>query len=363
MKPYCIYFIEIETGRLCFYHEFRKNLNFPAPNLFSGFVSALSMFASSMIEDREEIEKINLGRLKLIPMENLSILFNYGKFIMGTLIIEKNDDLLEKYRKLEEIIKVFEDEYKNILMDWKGELTLFDEFDKIAELIFKKSTIFRYQIPKFKNKENVLKRYSYDFIEFINGENSVQEIVNRSEEKGKFILDKIEEWEYELELDLSSKIDFNDVFEPEKELFYLLRSQDPRYKPNIENSKINRQEFLVLSEIDGLKSVKEIIDLFKNNDSITEQMILEILSKYSSDEKYIKKIELCPLIIKINEDIKKQFHGEELALIYTLENLCDGERSIKKISKKTGIPFSKIKSILNKLSEEVSWRKRREILL
>ncbi|TFF88707.1 MAG: hypothetical protein EU549_02505, partial [Promethearchaeota archaeon] len=239
MKPYCMYFIETETGRLCFYHEFRKNLNLPAPNLFSGFISALSMFASSMIEDREEMDKINLGRLKLIPMENLNILFNYGQFIMGTIIIEKNDDLLEKYRKLEETIKVFEDRYKEILSNWNGELTVFDEFNKITELIFKKSIIFRYQIPKLKNKEAINDLYSYNFIKYIDGRNSVNEIINKSEEDAKFILDILEEWEYDMKLELSSKVDLNDVFEPEKELFYLLRSQDPRYKPDIENSRIH----------------------------------------------------------------------------------------------------------------------------
>lgn len=321
-----------------------------------------TMLESQKEQKAEEKSELFFGSFRLIPLEKIYLMLEDGEYITGILMINVKDDLREKREKLKDIIAIFENSYHKEISDWTGEITIFDNFHKIVDIEFRKSMIYSYQIPSFLEKQEIENKYDFDFIKYIDGKNSIQDIVNMSEENTHEIFRLLRFWKYDMKIELSSKIEKNTVFEPSKELFYLLRSRNPE-NPDFESGIYSTNiEFKVLSKIDGLRSVDEIINKTRNDDNIDEQKILETISKYASKQKYMKKIELCPLIIKINEKVKNKFSGIQLALIYTLENLCDGEKTIEEIMEKTGVDFKEIKTILNKLGDDVSYRKKREII-
>ena len=62
--------------------------------------------------------------------------------------------------------------------------------------------------------------------------------------------------------------------------------------------------------------------------------IKQILSRYLIKGSYLEKVELFPQIIKIDEASLSKMSTDNLALAYSLENLCDGELSLIELSQK-----------------------------
>jgi len=155
---------------------------------------------------------------------------------------------------------------------------------------------------------------------------------------------------------LSEKIYEDDVFEPKRDLFYLLRTKE--LDPGQKLSNLSEQVLLehkLLRAIDGFKTVFNISTEFPN---LTLYETKHILSYYFSKGSYFEKVELYPQIIKISEDFLEKMTTEDLALSYSLENMCDGVSSLADLSIKTGFPLKDIKRILDLLGKQVFYKKK-----
>ncbi len=298
------------------------------------------------------------GRVPSIPINiNFEILILYKDQLISTLVVEEkdiDDDLLNFHDAL---VEEFLSKYKKNLVEFDGDVVAFNSFEDEIERIYRKMRIFSYQIP---NKVNVQKRINLDHeqfevLRFINGQNSIKEIANKMGKEVDRIKDIISVLSWNELINLSEKVNDDDIFEPKKELFHLIRSRtfNQEETPNISEKKA--LEFNVLNSIDGLKTVSELAEDFPN---LTIKDIKYIISYYRSKGDYLEKIELYPQVILINDKILLNLPNESLALCYSLENICDGELSLLEISEKLGVSIKEIKKILEFIGKHVLYKKK-----
>ncbi len=204
--------------------------------------------------------------------------------------------------------------------------------------------------------EEVLNKNYISIIKEIDGKRSIKEI---SEKTGKTIDETktmISNILWSELITLSEKLYDTDVFEPKRDLFYLLRTKE--LDPEDKSLSLSEQVILeqkLLRTIDGFKTIFNISTEFPN---LTLYETKHILSYYFSKGSYFEKVELFPQIIKIREDILEKMTTEDLVLSYSLENMCDGESSLADLSVKTGFPLKDIKKILDLLGKQVSYKKK-----
>ena len=356
-KPYFLYIID-SSGISLFSYNFKKDIEMFQSELFSGFITAISLFSSELNDKLGYTEKY--GRLPAIPLSLIfEIMISYQNPLVGVLVVEKKDIDQDMKDFLNAFLSSFLKKYENKLERWDGELTIFGSFKDEIEKIFKKMELYSFQIPKMKeisiNKE-VLNENYIALIKEIDGKKSIKEI---SEKMGK-TLDETKTmisnilWS-EL-ITLSEKVYDTDVFEPKRDLFYLLRTKE--LDPEQKSLNLSEQELLehkLLRAIDGFKTVLNISREFPN---LTLYETKHILSYYFSKGSYFEKVELYPQIITISEDIFENMTTVDLALSYSLENMCDGESTLADLSDKTGFPLNDIKKILDLLGNQVSYKKK-----
>ena len=356
-KPYFLYIID--SGGIClFSYNFKKDIEMFQNELFSGFITAITLFSSELNEKLGYTE--GNGRLPAIPLSLIfEIMISYKNPLVGVLVVEKKDIDQDMKDFLNTFLNSFIKRYEDKLENWDGELTIFGSFKDEIEKIFKKMELYSFQIPKMKDipiNKDVLNEAYKTLINEIDGKKSIKEIsekMGKTLDEAKTMISNIL-WS-EL-ITLSEKIYDTDVFEPKRDLFYLLRTEE--LDPDHSSSDLSEQELLehkLLSAIDGFKTVFNISREFHN---LTLYETKHLISYFFSNGSYFEKVELYPQIIKISEDSFEKMTTEDLALSYSLENICDGESTLADLSDKTGFPLNDIKRILDLLGNQVSYKKK-----
>ena len=352
-KPYFFYVID-SSGICLFSYNFKQNIEMFQSELFSGFITAISLFSSELNEKLGYSDKF--GRLPAIPLNLIfEIMITYINPLVGVLVVEKKDIDRDMKDFLNETLKTFLKKFGHHLENWTGEVSLFKSFKEEVEKIFKKMELFSFQIPKMKEisvSKNVFNKDYLAIINEIDGKRSIKEIAQKLNKSLDEIKTMISSLLWSELITLSEKVYEEDVFEPKRDLFYLLRTKDLDSEKQFQESS---QEEDVLAAVDGLKTVYNISQEIKN---LSMFDISNILSLYLSKVSYLEKIDLYPQIININEDLLKKFSTEDLVLAYSLENVCDGELSLEEVSIKTGFPIRDVKKILDLLGKFVFYKKK-----
>jgi len=356
-KPYFLYIID-SSGICLFSYNFKKDVEMFQNELFSGFITAISLFSSELNEKLGYTEQH--GRLPSIPLSIiLEIMISYINPLVGVLVVEKKDIDQDMKDFLNAFLSSFIKKYEDNLKMWDGELTIFGSFKDEIEKIFKKMELYSFQIPKMKEislDKDVLNEKYIALIKEIDGKKSIKEI---SEKRGKTIDETktmISNLLWSELITLSEKVYEDDVFEPKRDLFYLIRTKELDPEQNLTNlSEQVLLEHNLLRAIDGFKTVFNIKTEFPN---LTLYETKHIFSYYFSKGSYFEKVELYPQIIKISEDFFEKMTTQDLALSFSLENMCDGESSLVELSIKTGFPLKDIKRILDLLGKQVFYKKK-----
>ena len=332
---------------------------FPS-DIFSGFITAISIFSTELNENLGLTEKD--GRLPAIPLSlDFEIMISYKNSLVGVLVVEKKDIDQDMKDFLNAFLPIFIKKFKVQLNRWNGNLKDFLSFKEEIEKIFKKMELFSFQIPRMKeiskDKNILYENENYKtIIKEIDGKKSIKEI---SEKSGKTIDETktmISNLFWSELITLSEKVYEDDVFEPKRDLFYLIRTKE--FDPEQKLSNLSEQvlmEHKLLRAIDGFKTVFNIKSDFPNLNLYETKLII---SYYFSKGSYFEKIELFPQIIKISEVFFEKMTTQDLALSFSLENICDGESSLADLSEKTGFPLRDIKRILDLLGNQVFYKKK-----
>ncbi|MHA1409560.1 MAG: hypothetical protein ACTSQY_04455 [Candidatus Odinarchaeia archaeon] len=128
MILYDLYII-YRDGRNIYHKNFSEsNLD---PSIISGFLSALNNFAQEALPSEGALNEIEKGDVKL--------LFNYGKYLTTVLIAETKDDNTVAYlnSRLKLLTDEIEKKYSEVLKEWGGDLSEFENIDAIISEIFK----------------------------------------------------------------------------------------------------------------------------------------------------------------------------------------------------------------------------------
>ncbi len=356
-KPYFLYVIDV-SGVCLFSYNFKKELVLFEKEFFGGFITAISLFSAELNKTLGYSEEF--GRLPSIPINiTFEILISYENPVVGVIVVEKKDIDEDMNIFLNEFIKEFLLKYKDVLKDWDGCVTLFDPFKNEIERIYKKMELFSFQIPNMKEINATEFNLSKDLlaiIKEIDGQKSISEIAQKMRKTVDEIKTMISNLSWQEIITLSEKVYDDDILEPKRDLFYLIRTKviDPQ-KQKLKLSDQKLLEFKILRAIDGFKTVYQLSEEFRN---LNIDTIKQIISFYLSKGSYLEKVELYPQIISISDELLSKMPTESLALSYSLQNMCDGELSLSELSENTGFPCSKIKKILDLLGKNVFYKKK-----
>jgi len=356
-KPYFLYIIH-NSGACLFAHNFKDDFELFQKDLFSSFITAISVFTKELNKKLGYSKKF--GRLPLIPINaTFEILISYEDPLIGTLVVEKKDIDEDMKVFLKELLNEFLIIYKENLEDWDGSIDDFEVFSSEIKRIYEKQELQTFQIPKiiegYENYPNLNETY-LNLLKEVDGNKSIKEIALKMDIGLEEVISMISTLLWLELITLSQKVYDDDIFEPKKDFFYLIRSSktDIHYE-TLEISNKRRTEMDLVEAIDGFKSVSDLSEQFPN---LTSNEIKHIISIYLLKGSYLEKVELYPQIIKIDEDVLEKMTTESLALAYSLENICDGELSLGEISKKIGSPIREIKRVLDTLEKQVIFKKR-----
>ncbi len=356
-KPY--FFYCLDSGGVClFSYNFKKNIEMFQSELFSGFITAISLFSSELNEKLGYSGQF--GRLPAIPLNLIfEIMIAYINPLVGVLVVEKKDIDRDMKDFLNETVNKFLKKYSSKLENWTGEVSLFTSFKEEIEKIFKKMELFSFQIPKMRDisvSKNVFNEKYLAVIKEIDGKKSIKEISKKMGKPLDGIKTMVSNLLWSELITLSEKVYEDDIFEPKRDLFYLIRTK------NLEPEKVELElpeekliEHTLLGSIDGFKTVYNLSEEFQNL-SIYE--IKHLLSFYLSKGSYIEKVELFPQIINVNDEFLGELTTEDLVVSYSLENICDGELSLEELSIKIGFSIRDIKKILDVLGKQVFYKKK-----
>ncbi len=104
-------------GVIIYEYDFQKeSLKDPLSTrelLLGGFLYIIDSGLVTLFDAKEDIKSINIG--------NMNLIFTHGKYVFGLLLT--TDYTFVMARKLNNFVEKFENNYKNILENWSGEIT------------------------------------------------------------------------------------------------------------------------------------------------------------------------------------------------------------------------------------------------
>ena len=126
-KMLSLYVITEEHGLCCLYYPFQKEMERRmAPQLISGGVSGILTLVKEMTSSKMH--------LKEIDHEDIKILFEYGLYSTTVLLVE--EDLQVYHYKLRQFVEEFETQFKENLIKWSSEISIFQPALDIVGRIF-----------------------------------------------------------------------------------------------------------------------------------------------------------------------------------------------------------------------------------
>lgn len=163
-----IFIIQEGSSLLLLRHSFTKKKYEINGNLFSGLISALSMFTSEL--EIGDIKHFQTGELRVLITAYNNILF------VGLVDDDPHSEFIENSLKKirEEFLKEFSEEITN----WSGKVSIFDKFTKkIDEIVYTEFSKYFIEKDFPKNVINVVRKFQSKFeskyIKFIGNETGI----------------------------------------------------------------------------------------------------------------------------------------------------------------------------------------------
>ena len=122
-------YVIYEDGRTPFDYKFSEDVA-QDPGLISGMFSAITSFVKETTKSTEFLQTIEHG--------DITILIEYGRHLFGALFI-KGNQTSEIRTQLRQFVSQFEEQYKETLEGWGGELQPFKDANQLVEHIFTKT--------------------------------------------------------------------------------------------------------------------------------------------------------------------------------------------------------------------------------
>ncbi|TFF98354.1 MAG: hypothetical protein EU541_06935 [Promethearchaeota archaeon] len=119
-------YVIYEDGRGVYDYQFSEDA-LQDPGIISGMFSAISSFVKETTKSTEVLQTIEHG--------DITIVIEYGEKIFGALFI-KGNQTSEIRAKLREFVDIFEDEYREPLKDWSGDLKPFKNAENLVDQVF-----------------------------------------------------------------------------------------------------------------------------------------------------------------------------------------------------------------------------------
>ncbi len=126
-----LYLIHQEKGVSLYDYSFIKE-ELKDSQLIAGGISGITALLQELTSSKH--------RVKIIDLEKLKILIEYGNFIIGALITEENYRILRS--KLVQLVKIFEDQNKDYLIHFTGEISEFEKTSLLVDQVFHYEKIF-----------------------------------------------------------------------------------------------------------------------------------------------------------------------------------------------------------------------------
>jgi sugar-specific transcriptional regulator TrmB len=175
---------------------FRKygNLEFNE-DLISGFLTALKDFSAEVTGGR--------GAMKNLDMGDTNIMLINEKGILAAAALNKRDDENIAYKALKEMLEEFIAAFKDELVDWKGNLKIFKDYEQKIDKKLKNGKIaekelyapmLKKKLPKQLIEMGALTKDEFAFANCINGQDTPETIAEKAGiplQKVEVMLDKL----------------------------------------------------------------------------------------------------------------------------------------------------------------------------
>jgi len=126
-----LYLIHQEKGFSLYNHSFIRE-DLVDSQLIAGGISGIASLLQELTSSSDKV--------KIIDLERLKILIEYGKYILGALITEENYRILRN--KLRQLVKLFEDQNKDHLINLKGQIYEFEDTNTLVDQVFHYENVF-----------------------------------------------------------------------------------------------------------------------------------------------------------------------------------------------------------------------------
>ncbi len=168
--PFELQIIHRLSGVQLFSYRFREDIKLE-PTLISGFISAVITFTEELKpSDGKEI-------IKIIDRGDFVLQIEPGEHIIGLLILSTKDSSFKE--KMRILVEEFETRYSDLIIDWNGICSGFEEFEDDVKQLISRKPISPYHIPRLVDTDRAPKKLDdmkWAIITRINGENDISSI-------------------------------------------------------------------------------------------------------------------------------------------------------------------------------------------
>jgi len=136
-----------KRGGICIFHQKYGGKEID-PDLFSGFLSGIYSFS-------EEISET--GGIEIMELKDMKLLYGVSSDLIYILAATKEEDIEVLRKKIADINKIFLDKYGKYLLNWDGNTSIFEPFNRDLNLIIEKMRHVDFiEVPiKISSKKNL----------------------------------------------------------------------------------------------------------------------------------------------------------------------------------------------------------------
>ena len=334
-----IFFIFKDAGTCILHHGFTgSSLD---EQLVSGFLSAISSFLSFIMpgsDPKKVIRAVDRGDFK--------ILIEPGKKILGLLLAKSDTPSIRK--KLREIILLFEEIYD---ISPSTDTVIFESYKEIIVKKFAPEFINMNDIPII--SDNFIDKSTLQLLLAIDNTSDVKVISNNLNEPMETTIEKLA---YLQELgiikiggNLGSTLKDKDIFILTDDGKNIFEKISYVYETIMNNFGKKGVDVLTL-----LTEGKISINGINLQTRINIDEIKRIIG-FSLKEGWVNPIRIYPTLINTSNLHLLDIEPDLNEILYKVINLCDGNHSLREMTKEMGIPQQLLISFLDKMGNDIEW--------
>ncbi|MHA1230343.1 MAG: hypothetical protein ACTSRP_04895 [Candidatus Helarchaeota archaeon] len=338
-RIYELFFVIKNVGTCILHHSFTgSSLD---EQMVSGFLSAISSFLNFIMPNSDP-NKI----IRAVDRGDFKIIIEPGKDIIGLLLAKTDTPSIRKI--LKETIKLFEEIYE---VDPTADTVIYEPYKEIIVKKFAPEFISINDIPIL--SEDFIDRSTLKLLLAIDNTSDVKEISNRLNEPIELVIEKLAYLQelgiIQIGSQLSISIRDTDIFMLTEEGRNIFQNISYVYETIMNNFGKKGIDVLIL-----MKEGKISVHGIHLKTKIDINKIKEIIS-FSLKEGWIKPIRIYPIITDFNLLESLNVDPDLNDLFSEIIKYCNGNHSLREISKKLNLPETVLASFLDKLGAGIEW--------